>query len=83
MAEIVTVGQDVEGRILGTVRRGDAVAIEALKVMFDAIKPMTPAIRSMTPPLVYDFTEQLLASQRKFAEDVLHLTGRYASTAAK
>ncbi len=83
MAEIATIGQDVEGRILATVHRGDTVAIEALKVMFDAIKPVTPAIRSLTPPLVYDFSEQLLASQRKFAEDVLHLTGRLAPAAAK
>jgi hypothetical protein len=81
MAEMVTIGHEVEGRLLDTVRRGDALAIEALKVLFDAIKPVTPAIRSMTPPLVYDFTEELLVSQRKFAEDVLHLTGRLASTA--
>jgi hypothetical protein len=32
----------------------------------------------MTPPLIYDFTGELLASQRKFAEDMLHLTGRLA-----
>lgn len=81
MAEIVPIGQDVEGRLLDTVRRGDAVAIEALKVLFDAIKPVTPTIRSMTPPLVYDFTEELLVSRRKFAEDVLHLTGRLETSA--
>jgi hypothetical protein len=83
MAETVTIGQDMEGRILGTVRRGDAVAMEALKVLFDAIKPVTPAIRSVTPPLVYDFTEELVASQRKFAEDVLRLTGRLTSAPAQ
>jgi len=83
MAETVTIGQDVEGRLLDTVRRGDALAMEALKVLLDAIKPVRPAIRSMTPPLVYDFTEELMASQRKFAEDVLHLTGRRAPASAK
>jgi hypothetical protein len=83
MAETITIGQDVEGRLLEMVHRGDMVAIEALKLLFDAVKPVTPAIRSWTPPLVYDFTEELLASQRKFAEDLLHLTGRRASAMAK
>ena len=83
MAETVTIGKDVEGRVLGTVHRGDALAMEALKVLLDGIKPAMPAIRLMTPPLVYDFTEELMASQRKFAEDVLHLTGRLVSTPAK
>jgi hypothetical protein len=83
MAETLTMGQDVEVRLLETVRKGDAVAIEALKVLFDAIKPVAPRIRSMTPPLIYDFTEQLLVAQRKFAEDALHLTGRLAPNSAK
>jgi len=83
MAETVTVGRDVEGRLLGTVHRGDALAMEGLKVLVDAIKPVLPAIRSMTPPLVYDFTGELMASQRKFAEDVLHLTGRLMPAPAK
>jgi len=83
MAETLTIGQDMEGRILEAVRRSDAVAVEALKVLFGAIRPVTPAIRSVTPPLVYDFTEELLASQRKFAEEVLHLAGRHAPALAK
>jgi hypothetical protein len=35
------------------------------------------------PPLVYDFAEELLAGQRKFAEEVLHLAGRHAPALAK
>ena len=51
--------------------------------MADAVKPMTSVIRPLTPPLVYDFTAQLLDSQRKFAEDVLRLTARPKSAPAK
>jgi hypothetical protein len=83
MADTVTVGQELEGRILATVRKSDTVAYETMKVLTDAVKPMTPVIRSVTPPLVYDFTAQLLDSQRKFAEDMLHLTGRLTSVPAK
>ena len=73
----------LEGRILATVRKSDAVAYETMKMLADAVKPMTSVIRSVTPPLVYDFTGQLVDSQRKFAEDVLHLTARPTSAPAK
>lgn len=74
MAENVTVGEELEHRILDLVRMGDSVAVESLRVLTHAIEPMTPAIRSMTPPVVYDFTRQLATIQRKFAADVLQLT---------
>lgn len=83
MADTVTVGQELEGRILATVRRSDALAYEALRVLVDAFEPMRPVIRSMTPPLVHDFAEQMLISQRKFAEDLLHLTDRFTPAPAK
>ena len=83
MADTRTVGQELEGRLLATVRKSDAVAYETMKVLAGAVAPMTPVIRFVTPPLVYDFTEQLLASQRKFAEDVLHLAARLTSAPAK
>jgi len=47
--------------------------------MADAVRPMASVIRTVIPPLVYDFSAQLLDSQRKFAEDVLHLTARLTS----
>ena len=37
----------------------------------------------MTPPLAYDFAEQLMATQRKFAEDVLRATARLTPAPAK
>jgi len=83
MADTLTAGQELEGRILATVRKSDAMAYETMKITADAVKPMTSVIRSLTPPLAYDFTAQLLDSQRKFAEDVLHLTARLTSAPAK
>ena len=83
MADTLTVGQELQGRILATVRKSDTVAYETMKIMADAAKPMTSVIQSVTPPLAYGFTAQLLDSQRKFAEDVLHLTARLTPAPAK
>jgi hypothetical protein len=76
MADTVTVGQDVEGRILDAVRRTNGVTIEAMKVLTDAIRPVTSIIPALTPPVVYDFAGKLMASERKYAQDMLHLTER-------
>jgi hypothetical protein len=83
MADTVTVGQELEGRILDAVHKSNTVAFEAMKVLTDAIQPVISVIPSVTPPLAYDFAEQLMASQRKFAEDMLHLTARLTPTTAK
>jgi hypothetical protein len=83
MADTVSVGQDIEGRILDAVRRSNGVTIEALRVATKAIQPVTSVIPAVTPPLVYDFTGKLLASERKFAEDMLHLTERLTSAPGK
>ena len=82
MADTVTVAREMEGWMLDMVGKSNAVALEALKVMTDAIQPLTSAIPSVTPPLVYDFAEHLMASERKFAGDVLHLTARLTPTPA-
>ena len=76
MADTLTVGQELESYILDTVRKSEVVAVEAINVFIDAMQPVTAAIPGMTPPLAYDFAEQLLATQRKFAEDVFRATAR-------
>jgi hypothetical protein len=76
MADTVTVAREMEGWALEMLRKSNALALEALGVLADAIQPVTSAIPSVTPPLAYDFAEQFMASERKFAEDVLHLTER-------
>ena len=55
-------------------RRTNTVAYETLKVMTDAVKPVIAVIPTVTPPVAYDFVEQFVASERKFAEDVLRLS---------
>ncbi len=80
MADTATVGQDLEGRILGAVRKSNMVTVEAMKVMTDAFQPVVAVIPSVTPPLAYDFAEKLIVSQRKFAEDMLHVTARLTPT---
>lgn len=76
MADNMTVARKMEDWMLDMVGTSNAVALEALKIMTDAIQPVTSAIPSVTPPLVYDFAEHLMATERKFAGDVLHLTAR-------
>ena len=93
MTDTVTVGQELQGQILDAVRKSQDMAIEAIKTFTDAVAPMTSALPPVTLPMVgklprpeefvgsaYNFAEQLLASQRKFAESVLEVT---SSAAAK
>jgi hypothetical protein len=76
MTDTATVTREMEGWILDAVHKTNAVAYEALKVMTDAVKPVTAAIPAVTPPLAYEFMEQFMATERKFAEDVLKLTAQ-------
>jgi hypothetical protein len=78
MTDTATVAQELEGWMLDTVHQTNTVVYEALKVLTGAVKPVTAVIPSLTPPLAYDFMDQLVASERKFAEDVLHLTKQLA-----
>lgn len=83
MADTVTVGQEIETRILDAVHRGNGVTIEAMRVLTDAIQPVTSMIPALTPPLMYDFAGKLMASERKFAQDMLHVTERLTPPPAK
>jgi hypothetical protein len=96
MTDTVTVGQELQGQILDAVRKSQDMAIEAIKTFTDAVAPMTSALPPVTLPMVgklprpeefvgsaYNFAEQLLASQRKFAEDVFHVTAPIMAVPAK
>ena len=96
MTDTVTFGQELQGQILDTVRKSQEMAIETIKTWTDALQPMTSAIPPVTLPLAdnlpkpenfvesaYNFAEQLLASQRKFAEDVFHVTAPLTAVQAK
>ena len=96
MTDTATVGQELQSQILDAVRKSQEMAIEAIKTWTDALQPMTSAMPPVTLPLAdklpkpeelvgsaYNFAEQLLASQRKFAEDVFHVTAPLMTVPAK
>jgi hypothetical protein len=79
-----SIGQDIQGQILETIRRSQEAVTDAIRTWADTIASLTPALPIPQPPFAdklpkpsevvagaYDFAEQLLAAQRKFAEDVL------------
>ena len=87
MTDTRTAGQEVQGEILNTVRKSQDAVVDAIKRWAEAVESMTPSMPMPTLPYTdklpkpeefvasaYDFAEQLLASQRKFAENVLHAT---------
>ena len=74
----------MQAEILKTVQRSQEAVIEAIKSWVETVQSITPKLPSVTVPLAdklpkpedvvanaYDFAEKLLASQRKFAEDVV------------
>ena len=87
MSDTKTVGQELQGEILKTVRKGQEAVVDAIQVWADAVQAIKPPLPEVGIPFAdklpkpselvsgaYDFAEQLLAMQRKFAEDVLHAT---------
>ena len=101
MAETRYPGQELQDEILKTVRKSQEAVIDALRAWADTVQSITPKLPAVNVPFsdklpkpedviasAYDFAEQLLSSQRKFAEDVLHATaplfyGDAAPTAKK
>jgi hypothetical protein len=79
--------QDLQDEFLNTVRKSQEAVIDAIKSWVETVQSVTPKIPSVQVPgadrlpkpedvvaSAYDFAEQLLASQRKFAEEVLKAT---------
>ena len=100
MTESRTMGQ-VQEEILNTVRKSQAAVVDAIQTWASAVQSITPDLPQVNVPFAdklpkpqevvassYDFAEQLLASQRKFAEDVMKATapllpGKEAAPAKK
>ena len=51
MTDTVTVGQELQGQILDTVRKSQDMALEAIRTWTDAIQPVTSAMPPVTLPL--------------------------------
>ena len=79
--------QDLQNEVLNTVRKSQESVIDAIKTWVDTVQSITPKVPSVQVPgadklpkpeevvaSAYDFAEQLLASQRKFAEEVVKAT---------
>ena len=86
MTESRPLGQ-VQDEILNTVRKSQAAVVEAIQTWAGAVQSITPSLPELNVPFAdklprpqdlvagaYDFAEQLLASQRTFAEDVVAAT---------
>ena len=86
MTESRPLGQ-VQDEILSTVRKSQAAVVDAIQTWAGAVQSITPSLPELNLPFAdklprpqdlvdraYDFAEQLLASQRTFAEDVLKAT---------
>ena len=87
MSDSHTAGEQVQEEILKTVRNSQSAVIEAIQTWARTVQSITPALPDVNVPFAdklpkpqelisnaYDFAEQLLASQRKFAEEVLKAT---------
>jgi hypothetical protein len=79
--------QDIQDEFLNTIRKSQETVIDALKSWVESVQSITPKIPAVQVPgadklpkpedvvaSAYDFAEQLLQSQRKFAEEVLKAT---------
>jgi len=79
-----TATQELQDEILKTVRKGQEFVVDAIQAWTDAVQAIKPPLPDVNIPFTdklpqpaefvagaYDFAEQLLASQRKFAEDAL------------
>jgi hypothetical protein len=79
--------QDLQNEVLNTVRKSQESVIDAIKTWVETVQSITPKVPAVDVPFAdklpkpeeivasaYDFAEQLLAGQRKFAEEVLKAT---------
>ena len=78
------IGQELQEQILDTIRKSQEAVTDAIRIWADAVQAITPSPPIPQPPFAdklpkpgelvanaYDFAEQLLAAQRKFAVDVM------------
>jgi hypothetical protein len=88
MTESRMTGKEIQDEVLNTVRKSQAAVLDAIQTWVATVQSITPDFPEVSVPFsdrlpkpadlvanAYDFAEQLLASQRRFAEDVLRATG--------
>jgi hypothetical protein len=84
MATTTSTQKELQDQFLSMVRKGQEIALDAIKTMVDSVQTITPKIPAVDVPFAdrlpkpqdvvasgYDFAEKLLSSQRKFADEVV------------
>ena len=87
MTDPRTATQELQAQILDSIRKGQDAVVDALRTWAEAVHSLTPSLPVSAVPFAdklpkprdlvedaFDFAAQLLAAQRKFAEDVLQVT---------
>jgi len=82
-----TATKELQDGFLSTTRQGQEIVLEAIRTWVDTVQAFTPKMPAISIPLAdqlprpqdvvanaYDFAGQVLAGQRKFAEEVLKTT---------
>jgi hypothetical protein len=82
-----TVTQELTSEVLNTISKSQAAVVDAIETWASAVQSIKPDLPQVNVPFAdklptpqdvvaraYDFAEQLLANQRKFAEDLLTAT---------
>jgi hypothetical protein len=83
------VAQELASQVLSTISKGQAAVVDAIDTWASAVQSIKPDLPQLNVPFAdklptphdvvasaYDSAEQLLASQRKFAEDLLTATAK-------
>jgi hypothetical protein len=84
MTEARTMSRELQDEVLNTVRQSQTAVIDAIQTWTSTVQSITLKLPDLNMPFTdtmpkpqefianaYDFAEQLMASQRKFAEDVV------------
>ena len=87
MTDPRTATQELQSQILDSIRTSQEAVVDALRTWAEAVHSVTPPLPVSTVPFAdklpkpselvadaYDFAGQLLATQRKFTEDVIQIT---------
>ena len=82
-----TATQELQAQFLDSIRKSQDAVVDALRTWAEAVHSVTPSLPVSAVPFAdklpkpkdlvedaFDFAAQLLAAQRKFAEDVLQVT---------
>lgn len=87
MTDPRTATQELQSQILDSIRTSQEAMVDALRTWAEIVHSVSPSLPFSSVPFAdklpkpsemvadaYDFAGQLLAAQRKFAEDVIQIT---------